>query len=218
MRRVVVIFLIVLGLAMGLSACASIKYMDVSDNPYLVLVNKTNKLPSDWEETVDIDTVENSFGEELKVEHRTYEAFQQLRSELLGYGIQIELDSAYRSVEEQQEIWDAWSADPDLGESYCQKYLAVPGYSEHHTGLAIDIFIVKDGRIIRDNEALLADEEDFAVVHELMPQYGFILRYPKGEETVTGYAYEPWHMRYIDDVSLAQGLTDEGLTLEEFLS
>lgn len=185
--------------------------------PYLVVVNKTHKLPDDWENSVNIITVENSIGEEHQIEQRAYEAYCDLRNELLNkYGIQIELDSVYRSVEEQQEIWDYWSADPDKGEDYCQKYLAVPGYSEHHTGLAIDIFIIKDGEEIRENDDMIADEEDFAIIHELLPKYGFILRYPKDKEEVTGYAYEPWHLRYVNNPGLAQEITEGNITLEEY--
>lgn len=188
-------------------------------NPYLVLVNKTHALPDGWENVVNIITVENSLGEEIQIEKKTFEMFTALRDELLeNYNIQIELDSVYRSVEEQQEIWDAWLADPDKGEDYCKKYLAVPGYSEHHTGLAVDIFIIKDGKAIRENDDLFADEDDFAKIHDLLPTYGFILRYPKDKQYSTGYDYEPWHFRYIDDPVSAIAISFVGVTLEEFLS
>ena len=186
-------------------------------NPYLILVNKTHALPEAWDKIVNIDTVENSLGEELQIERKTYEAYSSLRDELLEEGVQIELDSVYRSVEEQQEIWDAWSADPEKGEEYCKKYLAVPGYSEHHTGLAVDIFIMKDGEEIRENDDMIADVDDFAQIHNLLAKHGFILRYPKGKDYITGYAYEPWHLRYINDPELAKKLTSQGLTLEEYL-
>lgn len=189
----------------------------VADIPYYVLVNKSHKLPDNWGSLVEIIEVENSLGEKHRIEQKTYAAYEKLREELLKEGVQIELDSVYRSVEEQQEIWDEWSADPELGEEYCKKYLAVPGFSEHHTGLAVDIFIMKDGKEIRDNDAMIADTEDFAKVHELLPKYGFILRYPEGKDAITGYAYEPWHLRYIDDPALAKDLTKKGLTFEEFL-
>ena len=185
-------------------------------NPYFVLVNKTHKLPEGWENVVDIITVENSLGEELQIEQKTYDAYCALRNELLDeYDIQIELDSVYRSVEEQQEIWDDWSADPEKGEDYCKKYLAVPGYSEHHTGLAVDIFIMKDGKEIRENDDMIADTDDFAIIHQLLPRYGFILRYPDNKDYVTGYAYEPWHLRYIDDTLLANAITATGIAFEE---
>ena len=186
-------------------------------NPYLVLVNKTHQLPENWEDVIQLDTVHNSLGEELQIEHEAYVQYIKLRDELLDEGVQIELDSVYRSVADQQEIWDAWSTDPELGEEYCKLYLAVPGYSEHHTGLAVDIFIMKDGEEIRDNDDMIADTEDFAKIHELLPKYGFILRYLEGKEDITGYAYEPWHLRYINDPELAAKITEEGLTLEEYL-
>ena len=185
-------------------------------DPYMILVNKTHKLPEGWEYVVDIITVENSLGEEYQIEKKTYEAYSALRDELLkDYHIQIELDSVYRSVEEQQEIWDDWSSDPEKGEDYCKKYLAEPGYSEHHTGLAVDIFIVKDGKEVRENDDMIADTEDFAIIHQILPKYGFILRYPDGKEDITGYAYEPWHLRYIDSPGLATVITNIGTTFEE---
>ena len=183
----------------------------------LVLVNKEHALPDNWENKVEIITVQNSLGEELRIERNTYQQYVKLREALLKQGVQIELDSVYRSVAEQQEIWDAWSADPELGPEYCKKYLAVPGYSEHHTGFAVDIFIMTDGKEIRDNDEMSADTEDFKKVHALMPEYGFILRYPLGKEDITGYSYEPWHMRYVGDAMVAKGITERGLTLEEYL-
>ena len=183
----------------------------------LVLVNKEHALPDNWENKVEIITVQNSLGEELRIERNTYQQYVKLREALLKQGVQIELDSVYRSVAEQQEIWDAGSADPELGPECCKKYLAVPGYSEHHTGFAVDIFIMKDGKEIRDNDEMIADTEDFKKVHSLMPEYGFILRYPLGKEDITGYSYEPWHMRYVGDVMVAKKITKGGLTLEEYL-
>ena len=188
-----------------------------NENPYLVLVNKDHELPEDWEDKVQIDVVANALGEKSRIEHETCGAFLSLRKELMDQGLQIELDSVYRSVEEQEDLWAEWSADPELGEDYCKKYLAVPGFSEHHTGLAIDIFLIKDDKIIRDNDEMIADVEDFALIHEMLPSYGFILRYPEGKEDVTGYAYEPWHIRYVGDPEIAKEITESNLTLEEYL-
>ena len=184
---------------------------------YLTLVNKQNELPADWEDKIQLDTAENSLGEKLQIEHHTYEQYEKLREALLEQGVQIELDSVYRSVKEQQEIWDEWSADPELGEDYCKQYLAVPGYSEHHTGLAVDIFVMKGDRQIRDNDEMIADVEDFAKIHALLPKYGFILRYPVGKDNITGYAYEPWHLRYVGSPRVAEEITNKELTLEEYL-
>ena len=233
MKKVIVVLLVLVAL-FGFSACNSDEAADgvfddddsgevaaldeVSNNPYLVLVNKDNELPDNWEDKVQIDSVENSLGEGMKIEHETYEQFTKLRDALLEQGVQIELDSVYRSVDEQQEIWDEWSSDPDFGKEYCKKYLAVPGYSEHHTGLAVDIFIMKNGEEIRDNDDMITDKEDFALVHKLMPEYGFILRYPPERDIITGYAYEPWHMRYVGDAKVAKEIMDKDITFEEYLA
>ena len=95
--------------------------------------------------------------------------------------------------------------------------MAVPGYSEHHTGLAIDIKLVVGDKVIYDNDEMIAQREIFAKIHAKLAKYGFILRYLEGKDDITGYSYEPWHLRYIDSPEIAKKITDEGLTLEEYL-
>ena len=129
--------------------------------------------------------------------------------------VNIELDSVTRSVAEQQTLWDNWTVE--YGEDYVKKYVAVPGYSEHHTGLAIDICIEKDGKRINDNDEMIAEKDIFAKIHTKLAKYGFILRYLDGKDDITGYGYEPWHFRYIDDAEVAKEIMDKGLTLEEYL-
>lgn len=183
---------------------------------YLVLVNKQNKLPDDWEETVVLEESTNRWGETYQVEAKALAAFLELQKDLLDNdGIVIELDSTYRSVKRQQEIWDEFEAEKGL--EYAQKYVAVPGYSEHHTGLAIDICIEKDGVRIDDNDDMIAEKEIFSKIHAKLADHGFILRYLEGKDDVTGYAYEPWHFRYVDSPEIAHEITDAGLTLEEYL-
>ncbi|MBQ3429853.1 M15 family metallopeptidase, partial [Candidatus Saccharibacteria bacterium] len=191
--------------------------VEVLDNPYLVLVNKTTKLPNDWTNMVSFSVGKNSLGELYIVESKALEAFEALRAYLLEEkGVQIELDSVYRSLEEQQDIWDAWSADPEKGVEYCEQYLAPVGCSEHHTGLAIDVFLVKDGEIIRDNDAMIAETEAFAKIHQHLAKFGFILRYLPEKEDITGYSYEPWHFRYIGNPALAQSIMTAKITFEEY--
>ena len=182
---------------------------------YLVLVNKDHEIPKNWQETVLLFEVENSCGEYMFIEEETNEQFRLLQEELLTKGIQIEVNSAFRSISEQEVLYNEFAAK--YGEEYTKQYLARPGFSEHHTGLAIDIMILKQSNILRDYEDLLADEEDFATIHELLPKYGFILRYPEGKEEATNHAYEPWHLRYIGDTEIATKIMNEGITLEEYL-
>ena len=151
---------------------------------YLTLVNKENKLPDDWTDKVDLINARNSNGRQFQVEVVALQHFEALREKLFEQGIDIELDSTYRSVQRQEELWEEFKRM--YGEEYCKKYVAVPGFSEHHTGLAIDICLIKDGRIIDDNDEMISEVETFSKVHEKLADYGFILRYPKGKEDITG--------------------------------
>ena len=76
---------------------------------------------------------------------------------------------------------------------------------------------IKDGKIIRENEEMVTDTDDFAKVHELLPRYGFILRYLPDKKDITGYDYEPWHFRYVGYKNIAKEITEKGITLEEYL-
>lgn len=185
---------------------------------YLVLVNKYSKLPDDWEKNVKLVDTKNAWNEDIKVEEKAYEQYKKLAKELKDEGITIKLDSSYRSVSEQQALWDDWSADPEKGIDYVKKFVAVPGYSEHHTGLAIDICLKKDGKLIYDNDEMIAEKAIFKKIHSKLAKYGFILRYLKGREDSTGYTYEPWHLRYINDPKLAKEIMDKNMTYEEYLN
>ena len=185
------------------------------DSIYMVLVNKQHKLPENWPDKIELATGTNAVGEDYLVEKKALEAFEKLRADLLEDGIDIELDSTYRTVEYQQKIWDEFTEEK--GEDYARAYVAVPGYSEHHTGLAIDVMLIKDGEVIDDNDAMIAEKEIFAKVHERLADYGFILRFPEGKDDITGYSYEPWHFRYIDSVEIAEEIMDKGITFEEYL-
>jgi len=182
---------------------------------YLVLVNKQHKLPEDWEANVELVEVQNAYDETIRVEKEALEKYNELRDALLKEGVDIELDSAYRSVSKQEEVWKDFEEEKGL--EYTQKYVAVPWYSEHHTALAIDICIKKDWVLIYENEDMIAEPEIFAKVHEKLADYGFILRYLDGKEDITWYGYEPWHLRYVRDVNVAKEIMDNGLTLEEYL-
>ena len=120
--------------------------------------------------------------------------------------------SGWRSREEQQAIWDDTLAKE--GEEFTRQYVALPGCSEHQTGLAIDL-------------GLAAGDIDFicpnfpydgvcGAFRAKAADYGFILRYPAGKESVTGISHEPWHFRYVG-VPHARLMIRLGLTLEEYV-
>ena len=190
---------------------------DYAGDPYLVLVNKEHPLPTNWTDLIVLDDAKNSLGEDFKVEHEALQQFFALREELLKEGVDIELDSTYRTPDAQKAIWEDWLYSE--GVDYCLKYLAFPGYSEHQTGLAIDIFILRGEEQIRDNDDMLADVADFGKIHARLAEFGFILRYlPGAKEEITGYGYEPWHLRYVGSPELAAEIMTRRLTLEEYLA
>ena len=213
--RNVSIAALVLTCVFSITACKKDEKKEESKINYLALVNKQNKLPDDWEKNVELVESTNKYGEKYQVEKKALEKFLEMREELAKEGVIIELDSVTRSVAEQQTLWDKWTIE--YGEDYVKKYVAVPGYSEHHTGLAIDICIEKDGKRINDNDEMIAEKEIFSKIHTKLAKYGFILRYLDGKDDITGYSYEPWHFRYIDSPEIAKEITDKGLTLEEYL-
>ena len=219
MKKNKIIGLLVLVLVVGviMVGCGKKKEEEKSKTDYMILVNKQNKLPDDWEDRIELVDYTNGLGETVKIEKKAAEAFEKLREELSNEydDFVIEADSTYRSVARQQEIWDEFLAEK--GEEYTKKYVAVPGTSEHHTGLAIDIKLNKNGTIVYDNDEMTAERDIFSRIHAKLAEYGFILRYPEGKEDITGYGAEVWHFRYIDDKEIAKEIMDNGLTLEEYL-
>lgn len=182
---------------------------------YLVLINEDHKMPDGYEDTVEKITIENAAGEKILIEKKTYEAFLRLQEDVLkNDGIQTSLTSAYRSIKEQEENF-AYHLK-NFGAEYTNTYVAKPGHSEHHTGIAIDIGIVLDGKLLRPIDELLAVDHLYKPIQEKAPRYGFILRYPKGKEAITKIGYESWHFHYVDSPALAQEITDQGLCFEEY--
>ena len=182
---------------------------------YMVLVNKTHKLPDDWEEKLETVHMTNSVGDDVEVEKKAYDAYLKLKEALEAEGVYVDLDSARRSVADQQRIMDEFTEQ--YGADYAAKTVAKPGYSEHHTGLALDLYLIIDGKDIVENEDMIQYPEIWEKIHAKLADYGFILRYLDGEEHITGYGYEPWHIRYLDDVDTAKEITEKGITFEEYL-
>lgn len=217
----VIYSVLVFALVLTIAGCGSKKKDKKEEKPkkatidYMVLVNKKNKLPNNWEDIVELETAKDAWGDDVQVEKKALAQFYKMQKELLDEGVDIELDSIYRSVAQQQKLWDEWTVE--YGEEYVKTYVAVPGYSEHHTGLAIDVCLKIDGEIVADNDEMIAQKEIFAKVHAKLAKYGFILRYPEGKDAITGYAYEPWHFRYIDNPKVAKYIMDNNLTFEEYL-
>ena len=167
---------------------------------YLVLVNPHTALPDTWEDEVEIVYMTNRHGEEIGVERTAYAAYCKLRDALAEEGVHLDINSAYRSVAAQQALVESYLKK--YGKDYVDAYVAVPSYSEHHTGLALDLY--------------LESMDVWGKIHARLAEFGFILRYPEGKEGITGYSYEPWHVRYVG-MDTAKEITSRGMTLEEYL-
>lgn len=182
---------------------------------YKVLVNKGNKIKDNFLSKIELITTKDVDGEEIQVEKETYNAYLELKKFLETKNVIIGISSAYRSKDYQQDIYESFIEK--YGKDYADKVVAPVGCSEHHTGLALDINIMKDGKWPESNPELMEDEESYKEIHQYLANYGFILRYPEGKESVTGYPYEPWHIRYVGN-PVAKIITKNNYTLEEYLN
>ena len=119
--------------------------------------------------------------------------------------------SAYRSIEKQKELYE--TSLKKNGKKYTEKMTAYPGTSEHHTGYAVDVTSKSMGWGLKQN---FTDYADGQWITDHCSEYGFIIRYPEGKTDITGYSYEPWHLRYVGKTA-AKEITEKGITLEEYL-
>ena len=181
---------------------------------YLIVVNKSNLIDASYFDNLELVECNDVLGETISVEKETHAAYLKLKNFLKTKNIFIELDSAYRSIEEQQRIIDDYTIK--YGIDYVNKYVAPIKTSEHHTGLAIDLALVVNGKKLIKNEDLFANENIYLEIHKYLSDFGFILRYPKGKENITGYNYEPWHIRYVG-IENARFISSNNLTLEEYM-
>ena len=120
--------------------------------------------------------------------------------------------SGWRSRQEQKQIWADTLAK--RGEAYTRSFVALPGCSEHQTGLAIDLGCA--GQELDFICPCFPENGVYGAFRRAAPDYGFILRYPQGKEQITGIAHEPWHFRYVG-FPHSRIMTDRGLVLEEYL-
>ncbi len=179
-----------------------------------VLVNKQNPIKESFLKRIELIEVKNIENEKTYIEEHTYQAYQELAKFLETKGIIVGIESAYRSVEKQQQIYDDFIIQ--YGKEYADSIVAPVARSEHHTGLAIDLNIMTNGNWQQDNMELMEQEETYQKIHQYLHEFGFILRYQKDKESITGYPYEPWHIRYVGKV-IAKIIYTNNWTLEEYL-
>lgn len=175
----------------------------------LILVNADYPYNEQVNET-DLVNVDKSACDVL-LERRAVTLLSKLMEEINGWG-QISAVSGWRSMQEQENIYA--QSLKENGSEFTQKYVALPGHSEHQTGLAIDLALTSDNiDFIRPDFPYTGICQTF---RELSSQYGFIERYPQKKESITGIAHEPWHFRYIG-VLHAEIMKKNDLCMEEYI-
>lgn len=182
-------------------------------NAPLILVNKWHPIPDDY--AVDVRELPNGH----RVAVACYEDLTQMLSDCQAVGLRPEVCSGFRTISDQTALFNnkvervmAEGHDRQAAEAIAGTEVAVPGTSEHHTGLAVDII---DG----DYPVLDSSQEERPTQQWLLEnswRYGFILRYPSDKTELTGIIYEPWHYRYVGE-SAAEEIYRGELCLEEYL-
>lgn len=179
-----------------------------------VLVNKQFALPSSYEPTdLVYPDIPFTFAEKIekrKMRTAAAEAIEKLVAGAKKDGVSLAGVSAYRSYATQKSLFQRYVAKD--GEEKAKTYSAVPGTSEHETGLAIDVS-GSDGKCAAEDCFGGTKEANWLEKHA--QEYGFIIRYPKGKEKITGYQYEPWHIRYVG-VDTAKDMVAKKMTMEEY--
>lgn len=156
----------------------------------VLIANKKYSLPANYNPGIDATALN---------------AYYEMKNAAVQNGFSLEIMSGFRSYETQRNLYNRYVNT--YGKAEADTFSAEPGKSEHQTGLAFDLGWVDDGYAYTAEGKWLADN---------CYKYGFIIRYPKGKESITGYKYEPWHVRYLGN-PLATDVYNSGLCLEEYL-
>lgn len=157
----------------------------------ILIVNKTFSLP-------------NNYDPGLSAEAEA--AFNDMAAQAWSEGITLWICSGYRSYSEQETLFNGYAYQRGLEDA--DEVSARPGHSEHQSGLCMDVNTT-DFSFTGTAEAIWLEQH--------CAEYGFIIRFPEGKESITGYAYEPWHIRYVG-VETAQQISSKGVCLEEYLN
>ncbi len=138
-------------------------------------------------------------------------ALEELFAAAKADGIRLSVVSGYRSFTKQNTIYNRKVAS--AGTQAADSLVALPGSSEHQLGMAIDI--AKEGSSNLNSRFASTEEGQWVDTHAHL--YGFIIRYPEGMEDITGYSYEPWHLRYVGK-EYAQAIYVSGLPMDLYVS
>ena len=178
-----------------------------TERGYLMLVNKYHYLTEDFEPENRVRVSLRYAFDDIFLNQRAYTAFRYLANEAREAGHVIVINSGFRSFERQAQIWEGIRFNQGIRQA--DAFAARAGHSEHQTGWAIDV------ADFNNTSSDFGDTEAYQWMLENAHRFGFILRYPKGKENITGYSYEPWHYRYVG-IETATRIRDLQITFDEY--
>lgn len=181
-----------------------------------VVVNKGRALPSSYVPknlvVPDVPLRLAPAAQEMHLRAEAASALEAMYGAALKDGVKLMLASGYRSYTQQEAVYSAYVARS--GVTQADTYSARPGHSEHQTGLAADL---EPASRVCEVDDCFADTPEGKWLAANCYKYGFIIRYQKDAQNLTGYIYEPWHVRYVGDI-LSQALNKSGQTLEQYFN
>lgn len=174
----------------------------------LMLTNKFNYLDSSYnnENMVSVSKI-YSYGENQMLTSETYDAFKEMFNAAKKENLTLIIYSSFRSFEDQEDVYNLYKNS--RGEEEANRIAAKPGFSEHQTGLSVDI------QTYGSSQKTFEQFEEFNWLQNHAFEYGFILRYPKDKEYITGYEYESWHYRYVGK-EVAKYIHENNITFDEY--
>ncbi len=179
-----------------------------------LLINKTHSLPEGYVPSRLVNpSVPTVSSAKTKMTPEAAKALESLFKKAKKDGISLTAISGYRSYERQRAIFSS-NTKKYGSAAAANRFSARPGQSEHQTGLAMDVSSAAMGFTLSQS---FANTREGRWLKENAPYFGFILRYPKGKEGITGYQFEPWHIRYVGEAA-AMEIKARNLTLEEYLA
>ncbi len=171
-----------------------------------MLVNKYHKLNSDFEPENLVEFEKEYRNDDIQRGAKVaVDAFKRMSLAASKEGLGLVINSSYRSYQDQEELCETYRSL--YGDNYVKRYVALPGYSEHQTGLSFDIGSTSSN--------IFANSKEYPWMLENAHKYGFILRFSKSGENITGFRNEPWHYRYVGE-KIATYIYEHDITFEEY--
>ena len=187
------------------------EYTNTKPSKYLntdfIIVNKYNYLDKCYVPT-NLEEIDNKYSlPGKKLTHNARVAFENMANDAKEEGLNIRAISTYRTYSYQKELYDSYVKNEGIKQA--DTYSARPGFSEHQTGLSVDV----DNKV--DYYENFDKTKEYIWMNENAYKYGFILRYPKDKENITKYSYESWHYRYVG-VDISTYIKKNNITFEEY--